>query len=665
MAKLGKNSGDVKVKFSTEYDGSGKDTAAEDLNNFVDTSAASSEKLQNKWAKTKETLLKVAAVGYTMKKAWDLAEQAAQFDQQEQAFVNLAASHNTNAKNIVSDLKAMSAHSISTANIMKSAGNAMVLGIPADKLSKMMAIARASSRLTGHTIQKSFDDMAMGVGRQSRMILDNLGITVRIDDANKAYAATLKKNVDALTDTERKKAFLNATLEAGEDIMRRVNIQNMTAAEGMQAFTATLENAKIMVGKVIVYLVSQWGSGLMFISEAFARMVAFVTEGVAKFYDVLALVDDKYAETAASVREFAEFERGAADEAYRMAVAVTEVGSSMFREKEAIGGVIKARQEQVKVNEKVRSTIDAQVDENKKWLAVNQSVVRSLVSLDNEYLKLMHTEEELLGIEAERMMQRGVDTELINEWLLAHARLLDQKQHEKDLDAPPAEQNALVADAESLMLQEDPEIARLHRINEAWGEHAMEVFFWENQKAKAVQAAVQAVGQAYMLSAQHLAQFVATGKFSAKAYAAAMMEMAANSVLAIGQEAAVKAVYALAEGFLFPAKAASSFKAAALYGKVAGMSLVVGTAMKASGMGLGNEGQTAAPVYQASPGTGVPAAVTHTPSVAAEPQQNVTIKIYSATGHIPKETIDMIIDGVNERGPANKMINISAIDRDN
>ena len=95
----------------------------------------------------------------------------------------------------------------------------MLLGIDPNKFVKLMEIARAASKATGDTITKSFEDITIGIGRQSRMILDNLGIIVKVDDANKKYAKTLGISASALTDTQKKQAFLNATMLAGQKII--------------------------------------------------------------------------------------------------------------------------------------------------------------------------------------------------------------------------------------------------------------------------------------------------------------------------------------------------------------------------------------------------------------------------------------------------------------
>ena len=79
-----------------------------------------------------------------------------------------------------------------------------------------MEISRASARAFGESVGFMFDSIVKGIGRQSKLILDNLGIIVSAEDAYRKYAASIGKSKDQLTEMEKKQAFLNATLEAGE-----------------------------------------------------------------------------------------------------------------------------------------------------------------------------------------------------------------------------------------------------------------------------------------------------------------------------------------------------------------------------------------------------------------------------------------------------------------
>ena len=164
----------------------------------------------------------VAAAAYALKKAFDFGEAGAKIADLEEGFSNYAKSLNSNSQQILSDLSAVSAGTISQADLMRSAGNAMLLGIPADKLDDLMKIARASMVITGQSATEAFNDITLAVGRGSKMILDNLGIILDVDKANKDYAKSLGKTSDELSDVEKKQAFLNATLAAGKVIEKNV-----------------------------------------------------------------------------------------------------------------------------------------------------------------------------------------------------------------------------------------------------------------------------------------------------------------------------------------------------------------------------------------------------------------------------------------------------------
>ena len=297
---------------------------------------------------------RAAGAVIAFKKAFDFASEAAKFDQQQQAFANLAASHGQNAAAMVEGLKQMSAQTISTAGIMESAGKAMVLGIPAEQLAEMMQIARASSRITGETVQKSFEDIALGVGRQSRMILDNLGIIVNADEAYAEYAATLGITADQLTEVQRKQAFTNAVMKAGQDIIKRVGVEGMTAAEAMQAFTAQMDNARIFFGKLVISVSSGLSAIAFGFSTVFAGIVGTLAKGIAKIVELgesLPFVGDKFKAASEAIKGFAQFEFEAASQAAKLSEQSSNVAISIWKQKEAIEGVTKARTEAAAVPE--------------------------------------------------------------------------------------------------------------------------------------------------------------------------------------------------------------------------------------------------------------------------------------------------------------------------
>jgi len=140
------------------------------------------------------------------------------------------------ADKILRSMRELSGGTISTMELIQSSTRAMILGLPIDKLDKLMRIARASATAMGTDVKQMFDDIVVGIGRQSRLILDNLGIVVKMEDAYKKYAEQLGKTASQLLETEKRQAFLNAVLEEGERIIRQVGKagQELTPAETFQ-----------------------------------------------------------------------------------------------------------------------------------------------------------------------------------------------------------------------------------------------------------------------------------------------------------------------------------------------------------------------------------------------------------------------------------------------
>ncbi|WP_027715819.1 hypothetical protein [Desulfuromonas sp. TF] len=254
----------------------------------------------------------IAGAWIAVSQAWSAGKDAAQGLQQRQAFVNLAASHGAAADSILADLKRVSAGTIATRELVEKAGTSMLLGIAPENLSKMMEIARASSRVTGQTITKSFEDISLAVGRQSRMILDNLGIIVQVEKANEAYAATLGKTASELTDAEKKQAFLNATMEAGEEILARVGLEGETAMERLQRLEATMANLRETAGRGVLAVMAVLGGVFQGVAGFALRLVGALDNVIASLLSLVGAT-----ETAEEFRLSAEAALAGGADLYR------------------------------------------------------------------------------------------------------------------------------------------------------------------------------------------------------------------------------------------------------------------------------------------------------------------------------------------------------------
>lgn len=80
---------------------------------------------------------------------------------------------------------------VSDVDLLKAANQAMALGLPTADLNDLFSAAMNVGHAMGRTTLQAVNDLTTGMGRQSKLILDNLGILVDTDKAYVDYATTL------------------------------------------------------------------------------------------------------------------------------------------------------------------------------------------------------------------------------------------------------------------------------------------------------------------------------------------------------------------------------------------------------------------------------------------------------------------------------------------
>lgn len=164
-------------------------------------------------------VLTVATIRALVKTATELGELGARAASLETAFTNLAGGANA-AAGYIDAIKEASRGTISEMDAMQAATTALTLDVVsnADEMARLTEIAVTLGKAQGLTATQAIKDLTTALGRQSPMILDNLGITMKLSEAYSSYADRLGKSVGELTDAEKKQAFLNEALERGAKV---------------------------------------------------------------------------------------------------------------------------------------------------------------------------------------------------------------------------------------------------------------------------------------------------------------------------------------------------------------------------------------------------------------------------------------------------------------
>lgn len=194
--------------------------------------------------------LKKLAIGYlsvkTLQMGFQELQESLKSQSIQQSFIMMADAADISSNKLVESLRNASMGTIATTDVMLSANRAMALGVGknVEDMTKLMEIARLKGQAMGLDTTQAFDNIVTGIGRASPLILDNLGITIKQNEAQQLYAQKLGKSAEQLTDSEKKQALYNAVMEEGTRQLDQFGKVAVTPAERMQQMNALFADAK-------------------------------------------------------------------------------------------------------------------------------------------------------------------------------------------------------------------------------------------------------------------------------------------------------------------------------------------------------------------------------------------------------------------------------------
>lgn len=209
----------------------------------------------------------------------------------EESFKNLTREAG-GAKAVLEALQRGTRGTVSDFKLMEIANKAMLLGVghSAEEFEKLAEVSRRMGRAVGRDATDAFADLTIGMGRESRLILDNLGIIVDTEGAYKDFAKAVGSTVDALSDAEKRTAFTNAVFEATTKASARLGYDVRTLADSWGQFTAKLRNLRDDVLRSLTPLLTELVDGM---SRGIKNNRAAIYEFLARTLEgVSALLED-------------------------------------------------------------------------------------------------------------------------------------------------------------------------------------------------------------------------------------------------------------------------------------------------------------------------------------------------------------------------------------
>lgn len=219
----------LRILIETLYKGGDVKSLNRDLDEMEKKSGQAGEKWKALKGHIAGLTAGVVAAGVVFKKTFDLSKEGANLLQLRDSFdlLNESVLH---TPDLLDEMKEASRGTIAETQLM--AGVLKLTAGASNELAQeyarsapqLLEIAKAANKLNPTLGDTAFmyDSISTGIKRASPLILDNLGIIIKVGEANKTFAESIGKAVSELTAEEKQMALLNATLISGGQLIEQV-----------------------------------------------------------------------------------------------------------------------------------------------------------------------------------------------------------------------------------------------------------------------------------------------------------------------------------------------------------------------------------------------------------------------------------------------------------
>ena len=184
--------------------------------------------------------------------ATELAEQSAKVKGLERGFDALGSKIGFTSGSL-DKLRGAVNSTVNDMDLMKQANNAMMLGVVKsdDEMAQLFDTAQRLGQALGVDTADAVNSLVTGMGRQSKLMLDNLGIIVDSQTAYENYADKLGIATSALDDLQKKEAFNEEVLRISSDMVGELGDEVLDGVATFAQLETSIFNAKSAIGEAL------------------------------------------------------------------------------------------------------------------------------------------------------------------------------------------------------------------------------------------------------------------------------------------------------------------------------------------------------------------------------------------------------------------------------
>jgi len=168
----------------------------------------------------------LAAQLFALSAAFGFLKRQADLDNLRKSQISYAQSTGNNLQQITQRLREASGAQLAFQEAAQAAAIGLAKGFTSSQLEDLAEGARKASTALGRSYEDTFDRLVRGVSKAEPELLDELGITLRLETATKRYAAAVGKTAKELTTYERSQAVLVETQRQLNDNFKDVDLEN-------------------------------------------------------------------------------------------------------------------------------------------------------------------------------------------------------------------------------------------------------------------------------------------------------------------------------------------------------------------------------------------------------------------------------------------------------
>jgi len=287
------NGQDVIVRIgAVDNSEAGFENARQNMKKTADSGADLQSKMSASFSKIRTHWLAataaIAGAVYGLKKAWDLMEQAAQFEEMKTGLNSLSAQYGMTADSAIAMVKAISNGQLSLKQSGELAAKAFTMGLDPSHVKTFIEQAERLTDVVGGDIPSAFEAMerAAATGRAKSLV--QYGIVVDLTRVVKEWAEKNNVAVESIDEMSLTQLRANAIMEAAAEKIGKMGAATESVADKMARLKATWEDIGTVSGGFLLRIVQ----GITGAFQGLASIILYSVGAGAKFGSLLAQFDN-------------------------------------------------------------------------------------------------------------------------------------------------------------------------------------------------------------------------------------------------------------------------------------------------------------------------------------------------------------------------------------